>query len=120
MNNYKELKVWQKAIELTGNVYELTKSFPDDEKFGLKSQVQRSAVSIPSNIAEGSGRGSQKEFSNFLSIALGSAYELETQLIICTKLQFADNEKTAKLLVQVEEIQKMLFGLKKSLLRTVV
>ena len=86
MNNLKELKIWNKAIDLTVAVYKATSSFPSDERFGLISQSRRSAVSIPSNIAEGAGRNSKKEFSNFLGIANGSSYELQTQLVISNRL----------------------------------
>jgi len=82
MHNLQELKIWQKAINLSIGVYEITSNFPKEEKYGLISQIRRSAVSIPSNIAEGAGRNSNKEFVHFLSIANGSAFELQTQLII--------------------------------------
>ncbi len=82
MHNLKELKIWNKAIDLTVDVYKATASFPSEERYGLTSQARRSAVSIPSNIAEGAGRNSNKEFSNFLGIANGSSYELQTQLVI--------------------------------------
>ena len=86
MHKYKELKLWQKSIGLVTSVYLLTRSFPQFENFGLVSQINRSAVSIPSNIAEGAGRNSDKEFIHFLSIAQASSYELETQLIISKNL----------------------------------
>ena len=85
---YQRLQVWQDAIELVTDVYRLTSQFPDSEKFGLVSQMRRAAVSIPSNIAEGAGRGSDKEFRRFLLIARGSLQELETQLIISGRLGF--------------------------------
>lgn len=88
MTSHKELKVWQKGIELVKSIYEITKSFPANEQFGLTSQMRRTAVSIPSNIAEGCGRNSNKELTHFLYIALGSAAELETQLIISHDLNF--------------------------------
>jgi four helix bundle protein len=87
MNKYKELKVWQRSVDLATTVYQLTKHFPSDERFGLTSQINRSVVSIASNIAKGSGRGSKKDFSRFLSMAYGSAYELETQIIISNNLK---------------------------------
>jgi four helix bundle protein len=80
-HNYRELKVWQKAIDLVIKVYKLTNQFPTTEKYGLVSQINRAVVSIPSNIAEGCSRISNKDFQHFLSMALGSAFELETQLI---------------------------------------
>jgi four helix bundle protein len=91
MHNLKELKIWNKAIDLTVDVYKATSSFPSDERFGLTSQTRRCAVSIPSNIAEGAGRNSNKEFCNFLGIANGSSYELQTQLIIANRLDLLDS-----------------------------
>jgi four helix bundle protein len=86
MNQYKNLKVWQKAFDLVADVYVITDKFPDREKFALTSQINRCAVSIVSNIAEGAGRNSRKEFNNFLGITLGSTCELETQLMIANRL----------------------------------
>ena len=82
MKTHRDLKVWQNSLDLVTEIYKLTKAFPNSETFGLACQIQRSAVSVPSNIAEGAARNSNKEFSRFLSIALGSLAELETQLII--------------------------------------
>ncbi len=115
MHNFKEFKVWQQARELVKEVYLLSEAFPQAEKFGLISQIRRSAVSIPANIAEGSGRGSNKEFAQFLSIALGSAYELETQLILSCDLGLIPDSKLRLILPKLEELQKMLFGLHKKL-----
>ena len=95
MHNYKNLHIWQEGIKLARRVYEVTSTFPANEKFGIVSQMTRSAVSIPSNIAEGSGRNSQKDFSNFLSIAIGSIFELHTQIAICEQIGLID-ELTAK------------------------
>lgn len=86
MHNLTELKIWKKAIDFTVSVYKVTANFPTDERLGLTSQLRRAAVSVPSNIAEGAGRNSQKEFANFLGIANGSSYELQTQLVISNKL----------------------------------
>lgn len=86
MHNLKELKVWNKAIELATEVYQITADFPKEEKYGLTAQIGRSAVSVPSNIAEGAGRNSNKEFNHFLGISNGSSYELQTQLIISRNL----------------------------------
>lgn len=86
MNNLKELKIWNKAIDLAVDVYKATSTYPSDERFGLTSQSRRAAVSNPSNIAEGAGRNSPKECNNFLGIANGSFYELQTQLVIANKL----------------------------------
>lgn len=85
-HNFKELLVWKKSIDLVKSVYQLTSSLPPEEKFGLISQMNRSSVSIPSNIAEGSGRTSDKEFLHFLNIAISSSYELETQLLLCNEI----------------------------------
>ena len=82
MHKVEDLKIWKKSMELTKSVYQLVLELPTDEKFGLISQIKRSSISIPSNIAEGAGRNSNKEFKHFLSIANGSVYELQTQLIL--------------------------------------
>jgi four helix bundle protein len=115
MNNFKELKVWQKSVDLATKVYLTTKLFPSEEKFGLVSQMNRSVVSIPSNIAEGAGRGSKKEFSNYLSIATGSSYELETQLIIAKNLNYINTQNINELSAILSEIQRMLYSLQKKL-----
>ena len=108
MHNFKELKVWQKAIELTVEIYKITSSFPSEEKFGLVSQLRRASVSTSSNIAEGSGRNSNKEFVHFLSISIGSAYETETQLIISRRLNYMEDIKFEELITKITEIQRML------------
>ena len=108
MRKFKELRIWEDSIQLVKDVYTLGKLMPSNEKFGLISQVQRAAVSIPSNIAEGSSRKSDIEFARFLEISLGSAFELETQLILILELQLINqSELITKLLSQVEKIQKM-------------
>ena len=107
MHNFKELHVWQRAIELVKEVYKITSNFPSEEKFGITSQIRRCAVSIPSNIAEGAGRKTNKDFSNFLSISLGSQYELETQLIISSDLGFVSDGILTKTTNELNEIQKM-------------
>ncbi|MBS4044058.1 MAG: four helix bundle protein [Chitinophagaceae bacterium] len=115
MNKFKDLLVWQKSIELATGVYNLTNELPAEEKFGLISQIRRCVVSISSNIAEGAGRISKNDFKHFLSIALGSSYELETQLIIANNLYPFEKIKLEQALSQLEEIQKMIAGLQKSL-----
>lgn len=115
IHNFKELLVWQKAMSLAKFVYLFTKSFPTEEKYGLTSQIQRSAVSIPSNIAEGTGRISKKEFKHFLSVAMGSAFELETQVLLASEFSFVSKEQVAEFENRISEIQKMIFGLYKSL-----
>ena len=115
MSNYKELVVWQKAILLVTDIYNLTKTFPKEEIYGLVSQMQRAAISIPSNIAEGHDRNSDKEFSNFLCFARGSLAELETQLIISGKLGYINQEQKTHILNKCYEIGKMINGLLKKL-----
>ena len=106
------MDVWKKSIQFVKKIYEITSKFPDTEKYGLTNQMRRCAVSVPSNIAEGAGRNSKKEFKQFLYISLGSISELETQLIISTELNYQmDNS----LLDELNEIRKMLFGLIKSI-----
>ena len=112
MNNFKDLLVWQKAIDFTIQIYAELKSFPKEEVYSLTSQIKRSLVSIPSNIAEGAGRGSKKEFNQFLSIALASSFELETQLIIASRLNYIKNDDFLK---ELNHIQNMIAKLKKSL-----
>jgi four helix bundle protein len=107
MTSHKDLKVWQKGIELVKSIYEITGSFPSNEQFGLTSQMRRAAVSIPSNIAEGCGRNSNKELIHFLYIAMGSASELETQIIISMELNFLEKEKSEAIQTQIFEIIKM-------------
>lgn len=115
MHQFKELTVWQKAVDLATKVYQYTKNFPSEEKFGLTSQIRRSVVSISSNIAEGAGRKSKKEFKHFLNIAYGSASELETQLLIAQNLNFLDKNHYELLSESISEIQKMIYSLSKSL-----
>jgi len=115
MNRFKELKVWQKSMQLCKEVYSITKEMPKTELYGLISQLNRAVVSIPSNIAEGSSRDSNKEFAYFLSIAQGSVYEVETQLILIQNIKLVKKEKVEISLSLVTEIQKMLFVLKQKL-----
>jgi four helix bundle protein len=86
MHNYRELKIWRNSIDLSVDIYELVANFPSNEKFGLVSQLRRASVSVPSNIAEGSSRGSEKDFAHFLTMSLGSLFEIETQLIISQRV----------------------------------
>lgn len=108
MKNFKELKVWQKGIELVAIVYKITSSFTEEEKYGLSAQMRRAAVSIPSNIAEGHLRKAAKDFKQFLSIARGSCAELETQIIISHKLGFIHDNNFNILFPKIEELSKML------------
>lgn len=111
-HRFKNLKVWQQGMELVTEIYRVSKEFPDYEKFGLISQIRRSAVSFVSNIAEGTGRGSEKDFNLFLGYALGSLFELETQLIISKNLNFLSETDFISLSAKVEEIQRMTIGFK--------
>ncbi|MDT7833394.1 four helix bundle protein [Flavobacteriaceae bacterium S356] len=115
MHKVENLKMWQKSIKLTKAVYTLISDVSPDEKYGLKSQIKRSAVSIPSNIAEGAGRNSQKEFQHFLSIANGSSYELQTQLILLVELNLVDKNKVQPVIELCIEIQKMNYSFQKTL-----
>ena len=108
ITNYRELVVWQKSIDLVVEVYRLIKLLPREEIYALSSQMRRSAVSTPSNIAEGQQRHTTKEFINFLSIAKGSNAEIQTQLIICTRLGYLNDEQVFSAMQLSEEISKML------------
>ena len=111
MKTHKDLDVWKFAIDFVTNIYKATAQFPSEEKFGLMSQLRRAFVTIPSNIAEGAARNHPKEFIQFLYIALSSAAEIETQLIICKNLNLIDEQIIIKLLSELETIAKMLNGL---------
>jgi four helix bundle protein len=113
--NFKQLNVWNRSIELATTIYRVTNSFPPEEKFGLVSQIRRASVSVSSNIAEGAGRRSNKEFRNFLGISRGSIFELETQLIIAGKMEMLDLGCLENILAEITEIQKMIFRLERSL-----
>jgi len=115
MNDYRNLKNWEKAMVLTELVYTLVKELPPDEKFGLVSQIKRCSISIPSNIAEGAGRNSKKEFIHFLSITNGSTTELETQLILMNRLKFISEADIKEAMVLCKEIRNMNFALQRSL-----
>lgn len=110
MKSYTELEVWIKARELANLVYELTKKFPKEEVFGMTSQIRRSAISVPSNIAEGCGRSSTKETIHFLFIARGSLYELETQLYLSNDQKYITEEELNKIQNQVIACKKLLNG----------
>ncbi|MFA6294424.1 MAG: four helix bundle protein [Victivallales bacterium] len=109
LKGHKDLDVWKKSIDLVEYLYKLTKEFPKEEAYSLTSQIRRSVVSIPSNIAEGAARNSKKEYVQFLYIALGSAAELETQLIISARLGYLNS--STEFLSQLNDITKMLVGL---------
>lgn len=109
IQSYKELIVWQKSIELIKSIYQLTSNFPESELYGIVMQIRRAAISIPSNIAEGYGRRSHKEYFQFYAIAYGSVLELETQLIIAKELNFAQEEQCKKVELLLNEVIKMLY-----------
>lgn len=115
IKSYKELIVWQKSMELVKEVYLLTDNFPKDELFGLASQIQRAAVAIPSNIAEGYLRGHKKEYLHFLSIALGSAAELETQLLICKSIKKFEKVNFSSAEQLLVEVLKMLYTMNRKM-----
>lgn len=109
-HNFKNLKVWQKAMDLTDLTYNYTKDLPGDERYNLIDQINRCSCSIPSNIAEGTGKRTNIHIAEFLSTSLTSSYELETQLLICKRRNYGHEEKLRNCLELVEEIQKMLFA----------
>lgn len=111
VKTYRDLIVWQKAMRLVTDVYLLTKSLPKDEVYGLSSQVRRCCISIPSNIAEGYGRKSTNDYIRFLQIAIGSLYELQTQLEICCNLKYFAQKAFEEILEQTREIERMLSSL---------
>ena len=115
MHNYKKMKIWNEGISLSTIIYQNTKSFPTEELFGLSNQMRRSAVSIPSNIAEGSSRNSYKDFNHFLSIALGSCFELETQITISKNLFYIDDSVFSELSTKLILLQKKIYRFKKKL-----
>ena len=110
MRNFKQLKIWQKGFEIAVNSFKLTNTFPKEERYGLTSQITRSAVSIPSNVAEGSSRNINKDYSRFIEISLGSSFELETQLLIANAANFGDKEIRDVILKDIDEEQKMLMS----------
>ena len=115
MHNFRNLIIWQKSRIIVKEIFLLTRDFPSEEKYGLVSQILRSAYSIPSNIAEGSGRDSKKDFARFLDIALGSAFELETQLTLAFDIEYISEEKLHHILDLLKEVQKMIYSFKKNL-----
>jgi four helix bundle protein len=111
IKSYKDLIVWQRGVDLVELIYRITEKLPTKEKFGLISQMQRAAVSIPSNIAEGYGRQSAGSYAQFLSVARGSLFELETQIELCIRLKYIQKTEPEKLLIEITEISKMLTSL---------
>lgn len=115
VRDYKDLVVWQKSMTLVKHIYQITQLFPNEERFGLTSQMRRASVSIPSNIAEGQARSSTGEFLQFISYATGSAAELETQLILSVELNYCIQEQINHISKLIIEIRKMLNALRKQL-----
>ena len=112
MHNFREMIIWKESLKLVRMVYEHTSTFPNEEKYGLRSQINRAAVSIPSNIAEGSGRTTNKDFNHFLNIAMSSSYELETQLILAHDIY---KTEISELINKLNELQRMMGGFRKTL-----
>jgi four helix bundle protein len=110
MRNFKELKIWQKGFQIAVNSFKLTSTFPKEEKFGITIQITNAAVSIPSNIAEGSSRSSEKDYNRFIEVSPGSSFELETQLLIAAAVNYGDKELRNEILKNVDEEQKMLIS----------
>lgn len=111
VRSYRDLRVWQSSMDLVVSCYELSKQLPEDERYGLITQIRRAAVSVPSNIAEGHGREHLGEYVHHLSIANGSLMELETDVIICERLGYLDSEAVAPVLTQTSDVGRMLAGL---------
>jgi four helix bundle protein len=115
--SYRDLEVWQKAMDLAKRIYRITEKFPSAERFGLTNQLRRASVSLPSNLAEGHARSGAGEFSRFISIAMGSLAELETQVMLSKELGYLDAAVSESLLGDMDVIGKMLRGLAKSINR---
>lgn len=115
MNNYKELNVWKNSISLAKDVFQLVKKFPKDEKYSTVDQIKRCTISISSNIAEGSGRNSEKEFIHFLSISYGSSCELDSLLIVCKEVNYISEDESNEFGAKIITIQKMIRSLQKSI-----
>ncbi|WP_243293027.1 four helix bundle protein [Bacillus sp. FJAT-47783] len=114
-NDIRKLIVWQRSHELVLKIYEITKAFPKDEQFGLTSQIRRAAVSVPSNIVEGKGRGSDKEYKRFLLIARGSLEEVKYQLLLARDLKYIDEREYHSILKVTDEVGKMINGMLKAI-----
>ena len=116
MQDFKKLDIWKRSFNFSSNIYKVTSFFPPDEKFGLTSQLRRASISIPINIAEGSGRNSRKDFANFVQIAIGSTSEVECELILAKELNFLSEDNFSTLTKELSEIRKMLTSFRKALL----
>jgi S23 ribosomal protein. len=118
MHRFEELKIWQKAMNITEMCYLVSENFPKEKKFGITSQLRRSAISIPSNISEGAGRNTNGEFKQFLRIANGSSYELLTQLYLSKRLNLINEKHVRPIINEVIEVTKMNYSLQKSLTKS--
>ncbi len=108
IKTFRDLKIWQKSMELVTDIYRITSNFPDEEKYGLTSQLRRSSVSIPSNISEGFGRNSQGDFKRFVNISMGSLFELQTQIEVAKNLDFINKDIFEKIYDDTREIERMI------------
>lgn len=115
MHNFKELRIWKDSMELSKNVYELTRKFPQDERYALTQQINRCVVSIPSNIAEGAGRNTKNDFRHFVAISLGSSFELETQLLLAGEFEYLEKQNLETILSKLTSLQKMINKFRESL-----
>ena len=112
MRNYKNYEVYQMSMELVGEIYQVTKHFPDDEKYGLTAQLRRAAVSIPSNIAEGASRNREKDFARYIEIALGSSFEVDTQISLALQFNYINTSNFNPLFEKLQSVQRQLNGLR--------
>jgi four helix bundle protein len=115
MHHFKELRIWKDSMELSKSVYELTRKFPLDERFALTQQINRCVVSIPSNIAEGTGRNTKNDFRHFIAISLGSSFELETQLMLAGEFNYIEKNSLEIILTKLTSLQKMINKFRESL-----
>lgn len=116
-HNFKSLKVWQKAMDLTDMTFEFCKDLPANERYNLMDQINRCACSVRSNIAEGSGKNTNKHFAEFLSISISSSFELETQLLICERRNYGSEEKLRNCIELLSEVQRMIFSFREYILK---
>jgi four helix bundle protein len=114
-NGFEDLKVWQRSKDLAVDLYNLSKNFPKEDLYGITNQIRRSSLSIPSNLAEGSSRGSKKEYSRFIKIAHGSSSELKTQIIVAREIEILDELNFKRIIKEIDEIGRMLKGLERSI-----
>jgi four helix bundle protein len=119
-HNYKELKIWQRSVDLVDLCYDYVADLPQDERFNLKSQIIRCVCSVPANIAEGCGKRTKKHFAEYISISLGSCFELETHIIICDRRKFGKEEIRNKILKELSELKNMIFSFRETLESTII